>query len=173
MLKISSKIQLYSAESAKLWVQQLNKNTLPQNLLNFRYDRSSGPGGQNVNKLSTKCTLTVYNVSQCGLFPEEVQDQLLSQPGSKKSSLKFRYYSPVSDSIVVQSDKTRSRMSNKEICIDKLISEIKSCCYFPEETDSRTKNKWIKVKKNSNETRLRNKKLHSDKKKARKAVSKL
>lgn len=136
-------------------------------MFTFRYDRSSGPGGQNVNKVNSKCTLTLYNASQCSVLPMEIREQLLSNE-CKVPQRKFRYYSAVSDSIVIQADETRSRFSNKDLCLEKFVTEIKNCCYFPEETSPLTKAKWNKVKQRSNEKRIIEKKYQSDKKKARK-----
>lgn len=169
MLKLGFKTRFYSVQTARAWLQNLNKDTFPRTMFTFRYDRSSGPGGQNVNKVNSKCTLTLYNASKCGVFPLEIKNQILSNETSK-SQQKFRYYSSTSDSIVIQSDETRSRFSNKDICLEKFITEIKSYCYFPEETDPLTKAKWNKTKQRSNEKRIKDKKFQSDKKKARKVV---
>ena len=167
MTKLGLRPRFYSVEAAKTWLRDLNATTLPQNIFSFRYDRSSGPGGQNVNKLNTKCTLTLYNASQCSLIPEEIRMQLFN-PASNQPQTKFRYYYPSSDSIVVQCDETRSRFQNKNIVVEKLITEIKNCCYFPEDTAPETKKKWSRIKQRSNEKRLRDKKYQSDKKKYRK-----
>lgn len=167
MLKTVLNLRFYSVETARVWLRNLNRNTFPPTIFTFRYDRSSGPGGQNVNKVNSKCTLTLYNASRCSVLPQEIRDQLLSNDG-KVPQRKFRYYSAVSDSIVIQSDETRSRVSNKEICLEKFVTEIKNCCYIPEETNPLTKAKWNKVKQRSNEKRIMQKKNQSDKKKARK-----
>ncbi|KAK5774235.1 Pth4p PWA37_002947 [Arxiozyma heterogenica] len=167
MIRLNLKLRFYSVETAKEWLKNLNTDTLPQNIFTFRYDRSSGPGGQNVNKLNTKCTLTLYNASQCSLIPEEIRSQLFDCNPDMLHK-KFRYYYPNSDSVVVQCDETRSRLQNKNMVVDKLITEIKSCCYFSNDTDPETKLKWARIKKRSHEKRLRNKKYKSDKKKYRK-----
>lgn len=168
MVKQLLKTRFYSVEAARIWLRDLKISTFPQDIFTFRYDRSSGPGGQNVNKLNTKCTLTLYNASQCSLIPDEIRKQLFDSTWDKTHAKKFRYYYPSSDSIVVQCDETRSRAQNKNIVIEKLISEIKNCCYFPEDTDPETKRKWSRIKHQNNEKRLRDKKYQSDKKKYRK-----
>ena len=36
--------------AARLWLSRFNSGTIPRNLCNISFSRSSGPGGQNVNK---------------------------------------------------------------------------------------------------------------------------
>ena len=42
---------------------------IPENLLAFKFSRSSGPGGQNVNKVSTRVTL-LLDIADCPAFTE-------------------------------------------------------------------------------------------------------
>ncbi|EDO16912.1 hypothetical protein Kpol_1020p20 [Vanderwaltozyma polyspora DSM 70294] len=148
-----------SITEAQDWLQNLAISKLPPRVFSFRFDRSSGPGGQNVNKLNTKCTLTLFNLSSCSWIPIEVRNQL--QMGS------FRYYTKNSDSVVIQSDQTRSRETNKSLCMEKFINEIKSTCKFKVETPQETIKKWNKIKARANDIRIQNKKFKSDKKKLR------
>lgn len=145
---------------SRAWLKELKPSTLPLRYFVVRYDRSSGPGGQNVNKVNSKCTMSLHNFSNCSLFPKLVREQLLEK--------NFRYYNSVSDSLVVQSDQTRSREQNRQICMEKLVSEINKVCYFPEETSEETLRKWESIKKASNERRLKSKKYTSEKKRSRK-----
>jgi ribosome-associated protein len=80
--------------------------------LHFKAVRSSGPGGQHVNKTATKIEL---------IFP------LLSSEGlteSEKITLQKRLASRLlSDgSIMLQCGETRSQLRNKKLVIDRLIS---------------------------------------------------
>ncbi|CCF57153.1 hypothetical protein KAFR_0C01600 [Kazachstania africana CBS 2517] len=149
--------------AAKRWLQSLKPSTFPQKLFKIRYDRSSGPGGQNVNKVNTKCTMTLSNFSKCTFFPESIRSQLLSRT--------FRYYVKKSDLIVVSSDEARSREINRQICINKLISEINENVYFPKERTleekKSIKEKSSNVLKTRNERRLLEKKQNASKKKLR------
>lgn len=38
---------------ARTWLAKLDAETIPQNLFDISFSRSSGPGGQNVNKYDT------------------------------------------------------------------------------------------------------------------------
>ncbi|CCC69458.1 hypothetical protein NCAS_0C04680 [Naumovozyma castellii] len=145
--------------SLKEWVLSLNVSRIPLKAFVIRYDRSSGPGGQNVNKVNSKCTLTLNSVSQFNWFPLEIRENI------KNGS--FRYYNRSSDSIVIQSDQMRSRELNKEQCLVKLVEEIKRSCHFPAETESSVLDKWKKIKSKTDENRLRSKKYKSDRKSLR------
>ncbi|QLL33310.1 hypothetical protein HG536_0E02210 [Torulaspora globosa] len=148
-----------SLELAKQWLRQLNVHSVPLKLFSVRYDRSSGPGGQNVNKVNSKCTLVLYSFSSCSWIPEAVRDQLKEK--------NMRYYAKGSDSLVIQSDESRSRESNRQICVEKLVKEIKKTCKFPGKASEETLEKWDTIKDKANESRMRKKKLNSDRKKLR------
>ncbi|QLQ80868.1 hypothetical protein HG537_0E02230 [Torulaspora globosa] len=165
-LKRAFSISLYSGdknsesvELAKQWLSKLNVDSVPLKLFSVRYDRSSGPGGQNVNKVNSKCTLVLYNFSSCSWIPEVVRDQLKEK--------NMRYYAKGSDSLVIQSDESRSREINKQICVGKLVNEIKKTCRFARKASEETLEKWDIIKDKANERRMRKKKFNSDKKKLR------
>ncbi|MEZ5314351.1 MAG: alternative ribosome rescue aminoacyl-tRNA hydrolase ArfB [Thermoanaerobaculia bacterium] len=54
---------------------------VPENELTFEYQRSSGPGGQNVNKVATAVRLRFHVASSTALAPE-VKERLLRLAGS-------------------------------------------------------------------------------------------
>lgn len=147
-------------EYARRWVDRLDSRKVPINLFAIRFDRSSGPGGQNVNKVNNKCTVMLYNFSNCSWFPQEVRNQLLQ---------KSRYYAHSSDSIVIQASESRSRETNKKLALEKFVDHIREACRFPRPTDGDTVIKWDQIKRKSHERRLNTKKMQSDKKKLRKS----
>jgi len=76
----------------------------------FLTSRSSGPGGQNVNKVNSKVELR-FDIPNSGLLTEKQKEILL-----KKFSTKI-----TSEGILsVVSQRDRSQLSNKEDAIDKL-----------------------------------------------------
>lgn len=80
-----------------------------EELLRCTFVSSGGPGGQNVNKRSTKAQLRVV-VDELGLN-ERARRRFDRLAGSSMNS---------EGEIVIQSDATRSQAQNKKACIDKL-----------------------------------------------------
>lgn len=113
--------------------------------------RSSGKGGQNVNKVSTKVEL-LFNVPLTVLFNEEQRIVLTRKLQNKIDSEGF---------IRVTSQKTRSQLKNKQDAVDKLYKML-SNALIPEKKRVKTKPSQA-----SKEIRLESKKKHSFKKKIR------
>lgn len=120
--------------------------------LYFKTSRSSGKGGQHVNKTSTKVELN-FNVSSSGLLTDE-QKQIILQKLSNKINKNGVLQ------VVVQSE--RSQIQNKKIAIGKFHELIKKCL------TKEKKRVKTKLKKGIKEKRLKNKKEHSYKKILRK-----
>lgn len=55
---------------------------VPENELTFEYQRSSGPGGQNVNKVATAVRLR-FHVASSTVLPPEVKERLLRLAGKR------------------------------------------------------------------------------------------
>ena len=47
-------------DAARKWLARLDSDTIPRNLCEISFSRSSGPGGQNVNKC-VRCRIAVEN----------------------------------------------------------------------------------------------------------------
>ncbi len=75
----------------------------------FSFSRSSGAGGQNVNKVNTKATL-VWNMTESEACSNFVKERFVR-----------KYKRFLSDGVVsISSQKYRSQAQNIEDCIDKL-----------------------------------------------------
>jgi len=114
--------------------------------------RSSGPGGQNVNKVSTKIDLR-FNVSASSLFDEE-EKEIIHQ------KLKARINNEGELIIVSQSE--RSQLQNKELAIEKFYTLIETALK-PVRKRKPTKPSYASIMR-----RLEHKKLLSKKKANRK-----
>ncbi|MCH2533734.1 MAG: aminoacyl-tRNA hydrolase [Bdellovibrionales bacterium] len=132
---------------------RINKKiSINENELDISFAKSSGPGGQNVNKTNTKVILS-WNVSASHSVNEEVKDLLL-----KKLNL-------TNDGrLVIHSDKFRSQDRNKHDCIQKFKKFISSALYVA------PKRKKTKPTRAAKEKRLKDKKSRSEIKKTRQNI---
>lgn len=120
--------------------------------LSFKAVRSSGAGGQNVNKVSSKVVLMFDLINSQSLSDEEKQ---LSQ---KKLKSKL-----TSDGILILNcDEDRSQLKNKEIVIKRFLELIQKSLVVPKER------KATKIPKSVIEKRLKNKSSTSEIKQNRK-----
>lgn len=89
--------------------------------LRFAYSRSSGKGGQNVNKVSTKAELS-FHIRQSGCLTEE-QKNLISEKLSSRINEK--------GVLKLQSSKARSQSGNKDLVIKKFKLLIQKALHVP------------------------------------------
>lgn len=148
-------------DKAKNWLKSFSVESIPKKDFDISFSRSSGAGGQHVNKVSTKALIKLEadQWKNAVWVPEIAKQQLVSG--------KFRFLTK-SGSIVVQSELTRSRQSNLDDCFDKLYHAIKNGVYFESEPDPEDIKKWKDVKAKTERKRIESKKARSDKKSARK-----
>lgn len=158
----TSKID-HDIKTCKDWLQSSTYKTIPTKEFDITYSRASGPGGQKVNKTSSKATVSLkdhrwLNPTFCYWIPDAIRHQL------KHNNVR---YVTKNDGLVIQSDTSRNREVNTEECFKKLWQEIKANVYFPNEVSEDGKKKWEKLEKEHNNKRLLSKKYQSDKKKSR------
>lgn len=120
--------------------------------LSYKAIRSSGAGGQNVNKVSSKVVLTFDLLNSQSLSDEEKE---LSQ---KKLKSKL-----TSEGILILNcDEDRSQLKNKEIVTKRFLEIIQKSLIVPKER------KATKVPKSVIEKRLKDKSTNSEIKQNRK-----
>jgi ribosome-associated protein len=83
---------------------------ISQDDLVFRASRSSGPGGQNVNKLSTRITL-LFDVANCRSFSEVQKQQILKTLATRADR---------NGVVRVVSQKFRSQRANRQAAVGRL-----------------------------------------------------
>ncbi|KAI9492615.1 hypothetical protein BDB00DRAFT_765035 [Zychaea mexicana] len=115
-------LQPWSYNDASNWINKFNKDKIPQDQLRILFSRSSGPGGQNVNKVSTKVDMRLR-------LNKKDSDEWL--PSYAIDKLKLNK----SNELVVTSDRTRSQAKNIQECYDKLVDTIKSAVAVPKDPD--------------------------------------
>ena len=120
--------------------------------LNFRASKSSGPGGQHVNKVSTRVTL-LFGVAGSSVLSDDQKELILGKLKNRISN----------DGILSLScNETRSQVKNKEIVIERFKVLIENAI------KPIKKRKPTKPTKASVQKRLKDKKVQSDKKDLRK-----
>lgn len=80
----------------------------------FQASRSSGPGGQNVNKVNSKIELR-FNIQESNILTEDQKQILLAKLSAKISLDGF---------LIVISQRDRSQLVNKEDAVSKLYGLI-------------------------------------------------
>jgi ribosome-associated protein len=124
---------------------------IPMREFEFTYARSSGAGGQNVNKVNSKAILAWRPLVSPSL-PAGVRDRFLARFGRRLSH---------DGSIVVQSDRFRDQPRNVNDCLEKLRLMILEVAVPPK------KRRKTKPTRASREKRLEKKRRQSAKKRDR------
>ena len=116
--------------------------------------RSSGPGGQHVNKVATAVQLR-FNAKNSGNISAKVFNRLRAIAGSKLTE---------DGNVIIVSREHRSQSQNRRVALDKLISLLQQAAKKPK------RRKKTRPSQASVEKRLRNKRLQSEKKKSRRNI---
>ncbi|AGO12155.1 AaceriAEL206Cp [[Ashbya] aceris (nom. inval.)] len=146
------------AADVRGWLAQLQWSQIPKQLYRAQYARASGPGGQNVNKVSTKCTVTLEGFSKCAWFPAEVREQAVRR---------LRYYARAQDAVVVQCDQWRSRERNREECLRRLVRELKAVVHVAAAPDAAAEARHARLRAAADRQRLHGKRRQGERKRLR------
>lgn len=128
--------------------------TLLGSELQFTTSRSSGPGGQNVNKVNTKVTLK-FDVRQSGILTDEEKEVLMVKLHSRITG---------EGVLLLTSQDKRSQLENKEAVIKKFNDLLKKAF------EKKKPRKATKPSKTAVQKRIKSKKEHSEKKQWRKKL---
>ena len=123
--------------------------------LQFKAVRSSGAGGQHVNKVSTKIELT-YDLQNSTAVTDKEKERLLLKLSNRLTK---------ENVLLLQCDDSRSQHKNKELAIKRFLELIKSALVVPK------KRKKTKPSRSAIEKRLNTKKKSALKKANRKKPS--
>jgi ribosome-associated protein len=121
---------------------------IPQEEFEFTYARSSGPGGQNVNKVNSKAILR-WNPTTSPTLPDDVRARFLSRFASRVTT---------GGEIVIASEQYRDQRKNVDDCLDRLRTMLLEVARPPK------KRRPTKPSRASKERRLDSKRRDSAKK---------
>ena len=124
---------------------------IPDSEFTFAFSRSGGPGGQNVNKVSSKAQMT-WDVTQSPSIPEDIRDRFL---------LRYKRRITKEGTLLITSQRYRDQGRNTQDCLSKLVELLLSVAVLP------TKRKATAPSRGAKQRRLKDKQVRSDKKQAR------
>ncbi|KAI0722453.1 RF-1 domain-containing protein [Fomitopsis betulina] len=142
---------------AREWIDQFQLNDIPQDIVQLSFSRSSGPGGQNVNKVNTKVTL------RCPLSSDWIP--LWAHDYLKKSP----FYVSSTKCIQITSTVHRSQAQNIDDCLRKLRRLVHAAASDPiqAEPSEEQKERVRGLQRKENAKRKLDKHKRSDIKKSR------
>lgn len=130
---------------------ELGRVRVPESALRVQFSRSSGPGGQNVNKVNSRCEIWV-KVSDITGLTEGAQTRLRAMAGYRLTR---------ADEIHVDAHEKRSQEQNRAEAIDRLRELLVKAVVEPK------RRKKTKPSYGSKQRRLEGKKRRSEIKKGR------
>jgi ribosome-associated protein len=124
---------------------------IPRSELRFSFVRSSGPGGQNVNKVASKAVLR-WAVAASASLPDDIRSRFLSRCSRRINDR---------GELVLSSQRYRDQARNVEDCLEKLRALLVSAAKTPRPR------KKTQPTKSSREARLSEKRATAEKKRRR------
>jgi len=128
--------------------------SIPDDELKFSYTRSSGPGGQNVNKVSTAAYLR-FDVRNSSTLTEEIKIRLIKSAGKRVSKKGV---------LIIKAQRYRTQAQNRREALERLVGLIKYAALKPVYRKKTRPSQAVK------ERRLIDKHKHSQLKQDRKPV---
>ncbi|MGC4004546.1 MAG: alternative ribosome rescue aminoacyl-tRNA hydrolase ArfB [Pirellulales bacterium] len=126
---------------------------IPDEELNFSFTRSSGPGGQNVNKVNSKAVLHWPVVASTAL-PIDVKTRFIAKYGNRINE---------KGELVMSCQTARDQLKNIDECRTRLVELIRTVLVAPKKRIA------TKPSRSSKTKRLDGKKINGQKKEGRRA----
>ena len=120
--------------------------TLDEDEIKQRFVRSSGPGGQNVNKVSTAVELR-FDVAQSAALPGEVRARLVKLAGRRLTD---------DGVLVIRAERFRTQERNREDARERLFELIRQACVVPKRRVKTKPTRASKERRRDDKTRRSN-----------------
>jgi ribosome-associated protein len=102
-------------------IQINSRIAIAEDELDFEFIRASGPGGQNVNKVSTAVRLR-FDVRGSASLPDDVRERLIRLAGKRVGEDGF---------LAIHARSHRTQDANRREAIDRLVELIQRACEKP------------------------------------------
>ena len=116
-------------EEIRRYKQNFKSSDIKVSELEFHFARSSGPGGQNVNKVNSKAILNAP-IEKLSFLSQAVKIKLRQMNQGRINKM---------DELIIQSDRFRTQLQNKKDCLELFHGLIQKCLIVPNETSNETK----------------------------------
>ncbi|XP_035000786.2 peptidyl-tRNA hydrolase ICT1, mitochondrial [Hippoglossus stenolepis] len=130
---------------------------IPVDRLTVSYSRSSGPGGQHVNKVSTKAEVR-FHVKTADWIQEDVRQKIFEKNHNRINK---------AGELLVTSELSRSQHRNLSDCVQKISAIIAEASKKPHEPTAEDVAVRAARLEKRNKERLKQKKIHSTMKQSR------
>ncbi len=124
---------------------------IPLAELRFQTSRSSGPGGQNINKLNTRVQMW-WDVTTSAALSDEVRTRFLAQNAARLTR---------AGELQLECQQFRTQLANRRRCLEELTELVRRALIRPK------RRKPSRPTRASRERRLRQKRQQAEKKAAR------
>ena len=128
---------------------------IDENEIKMEFIRSSGPGGQNVNKVATAVQLR-FDAARSPSLPDEVRERLIRLAGKKVTAEGI---------LIINARRYRTQERNRQDAIDRLVALIRKATIKPK------RRRKTKPTLASKQRRRENKRRKSEIKRLRRPVS--
>jgi ribosome-associated protein len=128
---------------------------VPLSEFSFSYARSSGPGGQNVNKVNSKVQLR-WRPSESNALPADVSQRFLARNRNRLTE---------EGDFLITSQRFRDQPRNRQDCLERLADLLREASTPPK------RRRRTKPTRGSRERRLSEKRQRSDRKRQRQRLS--
>lgn len=127
---------------------------IPDAEFDLHFTRSSGPGGQNVNKVNSKAVM-YWTINESPAVPQAMKNRFIEKFGHRLTQDQI---------VIITSDKYRDQKRNIEDCLEKLKDMLLEVLTPPK------KRRPTKPSRSSVQKRLNTKKADSNRKNLRKKI---
>ena len=112
---------IFNSSSTDAMIQINDRIAIDEGELRFEFLRASGPGGQNVNKVSTAVRLR-FDVRACPSLPEEVRARLLGLAGRRVGQ----------DGVLsIEARRFRTQEANRRDAVERLVLLVRKAVEKP------------------------------------------